>query len=616
MAFSKSKLSKLLGSFVFSVSIFVTIFYFALKVTSANPPLLIIIPFFVFYGLTSMILFLILVEIFKSVEIRKLSFRILLISVCICLSLLILFLETPWAILLIVFIPLLLISFISWILYTFFRDESSLLRKIIRFMFGLLTMVGILIVIVVSSALYIQKNPERFRFSDWSYNILSLPETIKLIYFQKTGQKDIDTDYLNNNSKINENSLYTDSSQTKITKKIEISVPKIQSGKIAFIKNNNLWVADGNGVATQLTNDNISINNSGLFPTSVDYQHPSWSTDGNKIVFIQAGYVSGISIYRLGYTDGKTIAVDYGLNNGNLPPYWLDDSHVLTASNTNFIIEKVTFDNGHFGTESNVPNFPFFGEYHVPDGCDGGGGQPDWYWKLEVNNQGYASTNRSSLFYLPEAKKVVYSTGCAQEVALTKDSTSRNSDWFDKNNKAYEIIKSLEFMWGSDIPFLFRVFPNDAEFHGGPNQLTISPDKNLIVGIQDGNVILYDFKQNFIRTLSDSGRAYNPVFSSDSKTVYYADNAGSQNINSIDLTNSGSKTIFKSSKVGAISNISVSPNNKQIIFTLITETAPLGSNPKDEYYSSSREDLYLVNSDGTDAKLFVSDASQSSWNPK
>ena len=65
-----------------------------------------------------------------------------------------------------------------------------------------------------------------------------------------------------------------------------VHVAHFSSGKIAFIKNGNVWIADNNGRAHPVTNDaaeKISEN----YPKPLKYRTPVWSPDGKYLAFVQ-----------------------------------------------------------------------------------------------------------------------------------------------------------------------------------------------------------------------------------------------------------------------------------------------------------------------------------------
>ena len=84
----------------------------------------------------------------------------------------------------------------------------------------------------------------------------------------------------------------------------------------------------------------------------------------------------------------------------------------------------------------------------------------------------------------------------------------------------------------------------------------------------------------------------------------------------IDLNTNGSpELLYESSGKGAISNITLSPNGEQLIFTLIVQVQE--PNPdKEDWSGLAEEDLYIMNSDGSGLVLFAENASQASWSLK
>ncbi len=132
---------------------------------------------------------------------------------------------------------------------------------------------------------------------------------------------------------------------------------------------------------------------------------------------------------------------------------------------------------------------------------------------------------------------------------------------------------------------------------------------------------LYNPDGSLIKTLTNSSKAYGPVFSRDGKNIFYADNFGDKPIlRKIALSGGNPITLYESKVIGAISNISPSPDDKQLIFTFIQQekpTYPPENEPlSEETYHEAKEDLYLINTDGTNPKIFLKDAHQAAWSPK
>ena len=66
--------------------------------------------------------------------------------------------------------------------------------------------------------------------------------------------------------------------------------------------------------------------------------------------------------------------------------------------------------------------------------------------------------------------------------------------------------------------------------------------------------------------------------------------------------------------IGAISNISSSPDSSQLVFTLISQDQI--TDPSNNIFPEAKQDLYLIGTDGNELRLFLNDAYQASWSPK
>ena len=80
--------------------------------------------------------------------------------------------------------------------------------------------------------------------------------------------------------------MVTHSFTEKTSRDITIAIPKLSNGKVAFIKDGNLFVATSDGLAARLTND-ADNEFSKYYPFSVSYRLPQWSPDSEKLSVIQ-----------------------------------------------------------------------------------------------------------------------------------------------------------------------------------------------------------------------------------------------------------------------------------------------------------------------------------------
>lgn len=360
-----------------------------------------------------------------------------------------------------------------------------------------------------------------------------------------------------------------------------MTTPTFSSGKMSFIKDGNVWWGEPEGVAYQLTSDAADqISPTTNFP--VKYRLPLWSPEGKKLAFKQQ---IDHNIARVLISDGKSIATDDSLMiYWMLPPYWLNEDALLIPKSVVIQVELEGIEWSGAG--------PMFSFFDIANGC-GGGGRPAWSYELSYNHHGGMDGIRATFFTVGDT--LVYSTSCEQEKVERLSRWGRKSELFDLGRPLTEKASWLR---------------NDS-----PQELILSLDKKLISGTINRNVVLYSADGKFIRQLTDSGKAYGPVFSPDSQVVYYADSLGEiPTLNRVDLDGENEKILFQGDMVGAISNIDVSPNNKELIFTLIEQIEPpLPAEGK--WAGKTTEAIYLIDADGQNLRLFADNASQADWSP-
>lgn len=380
------------------------------------------------------------------------------------------------------------------------------------------------------------------------------------------------------------------SSQINSNKSSSLATPSFSFGKIAFIKDGNVWVADQNGKATELTHD-ATRSISETYDHSLEYKTPVWSPSGTKLAFVQV--IDKSSSAQIMVSDGKKVKTNPLLGAFyNLPPFWISDDALLITGDTGAMttsrFDGITWDG------VNEPGDPYFSNFSIPNGCGGGGG-PDWINKFSRNSDGGTAGIRATFFYIDSLSSVVYSTECDQEQTKKIVVNSTSPTPFFSSKQTEELLPQ--------------------RMNNVPHELSLSPKRDMIVGVLNGNITLYSLQGKLIKTLTHSAKAYGPIFSPDETTVYYADNWEEKPIlKSINVSGGRSKTIYTAKQIGAISNISVSPNGRQIVFTLIEQTT-LPNPKKNDYLGAATENIYLVNFDTSDPKLFVKNASQAVWSP-
>lgn len=376
------------------------------------------------------------------------------------------------------------------------------------------------------------------------------------------------------------------------------SVPQFSSGRIAFLKGDgNVYMAKSDGETNQITKDaakKISEN----FNYPLQYRNPIWSPDGDKFAFEQIlNYTEKAYIL---ISDGKETSAKYPAVlkvYWNLPPFWYKNDkitipHETITTSTLALVEWL---------QTNGEDSPYFADYNKqsfsankPFGC-GGGGSPSWSETLAFNHLGGSKGVRATFLYLKDENEIIYSTGCGNEIVERVSSDGKISN-FDKNK----------------IPAKSR---SDTRHLNAPQELQLSADRSIIVGSLNGNVVLYNTKGDLVKTLTNSSKAYGPVFSHDGKAIFYADNFGDMpRLVRISTDGTNQKTIYQSKQFGAISNISSSPDSSQLIFTLIYQDQQ--SDVKNNITPEAKQDLYIMDSDGNNLKLFLNDAYQASWSPK
>lgn len=381
---------------------------------------------------------------------------------------------------------------------------------------------------------------------------------------------------------------YQDNTQTSTTSKV--TVPPFSAGKIAFLrKDGNIYFAEKDGSVTQLTSD-ATDQVSKTFSYPIKYRAPIWSPEGDKFSFEQTfNYTDKAHIL---ISDGKTVTSRTDMLGvyWNLPSFWYKNDKITIANQaiTTSQLKGIEW----FGT--NGEDSPYFPSFNKPTGC-GGGGRPDWSNKLSWNHYGEMDGVRGTFLYLKSNGEIVYSTGCENETTEKITPDGKISP-FDTTRTAPQTFTDIHHI-------------------NTPQELLLSPDQTTLVGTINGNVVLYGPNGNLVKTLTNSSKSYGPVFSRDGESIFYSDNFGDKpTLMKVSLEGGNPTTLYNSKVVGAISNISSSPDDKQLIFTLIQQDQPTDVN--NGVYPEAKEDLYLINADGSNVKLFLNDAYQAAWSPQ
>ena len=205
---------------------------------------------------------------------------------------------------------------------------------------------------------------------------------------------------------------------------------------------------------------------------------------------------------------------------------------------------------------------------------------------LHKNNYGQS---RATFFYIDSIKEGIYTTGC-------------------RKNTSFKVTEGRE----AETDFYAR-----QEDGTTPKELLLSPDKTKIVGVHKGKIILLDLSGNIISTLYESEYSYGPVFSKSGGKVYFVESKDDiPKLYKIDINTNGSPVLlYESSSKGALSNITASPNDEQLIFTLIVQLKD-PDHDNEDWTGTAKEDLYIINTDGSNLELFAENSSQSSWSSR
>lgn len=369
------------------------------------------------------------------------------------------------------------------------------------------------------------------------------------------------------------------------------SVPQFSSGKIAFLKKDkNVYIAFPDGRVEQITKDATKKISENL-PYPLEYRNPIWSPEGDKFAFEQLLNITEKAYVLI--SDGKKTATKYPeilKTYWNLPPFWYKNDRITIAD------KAITTSTLAFleWLQTNGEDSPYFADFNKPTSC-GGGGRPDWSNKLSWNHLGGMDGVRATFLYLKDENEMIYSTGCENET-VERVSTDGKITNFDR----------------SKIP---SVIGYNAHHTNAPQEMLLSYDRSILVGTLNGNVVLYDTKGKLQKTLTSSGKAYGPVFSHDGKIIFYADNFGGiPSLTKVSADGTKQKVLFKGKIDGAISNISPSPDSGQLIFTLIEQLEK--TDVENNNYPEANEDLYIIDADGNNLKLFLNDAYQAAWSPR
>jgi hypothetical protein len=358
----------------------------------------------------------------------------------------------------------------------------------------------------------------------------------------------------------------------------KLLVPK-HDGKITFVKNGDVYVSNGDGVATAITKNGLN-------------EYPKWSPDGKYLTFIdnETGFLM--------FYDGKNLK-NLGDVEKTYLPSWIGDNVFKFIS----IPKSDKFDaKGH--TSQSMAYYLFDPLKGIPAKESGiidvfyvqcgGGGNAEYTNTLSKDIEGgYMTGVRRNAIYLQEKNKVVLDDGVCS------------------GNKVYSLAEynnsSLAYNGSKD----FRSLTDAAAV---PAELLLSPDNKSLVGTLSKGIALYDLDGNLTKTLDSSDKAHAPVFSKDGNSVYYANDyttsnqIGTPDLEMVSVNVGVPKTLYKSSLPAEIGSIAPSVNGNKVLFTLIEQTVPYGD--KEFAYGNSKASLMMYDSTTGLTSTFEDDAIQ------
>lgn len=249
-------------------------------------------------------------------------------------------------------------------------------------------------------------------------------------------------------------------------------------GKLAFIRNNNLWIST-NGVETQLTND-ADPSFAGL--PKLWYSNPQISQDGTKIAFLKMTGTDARTL-MVSDIDGKNIRQLASDVAWTLPTIeWSNDNQkIYYASSTdpveNMIAKSIDLSTGELHEQ---------GQFIVHSGC--GGGSPDPADGV-ASNENLRPFGGQVFELSPQNNYIVHTVSCS----------------------------------GSGLGVLDLSTKQDRALNDHARAAVISPDGSRIAAISDNNIVVINSNNGNIESTFPASESPQAVlWAADGKGILYS----------------------------------------------------------------------------------------------
>ena len=258
-------------------------------------------------------------------------------------------------------------------------------------------------------------------------------------------------------------------------------------GKLAFIRDNNLWI-NTNGVETQLTND-ADPSNTGL--PKLWYGNPQISPDGTKVAFLKMADTNARAL-MVADIDGKNIrqlASDVAWTLQTIA--WSNDNQKIYYASSIDPIENMLAKSIDLSTGEQQEQ----GQFIVRSGCGGGSPDPaDGISSLES----LAPFGRHMFSLAPQNNYIIHSTACS----------GGGLGMLDLSTKQDQIL--------------------DDHAYGA----VISPDGSKIAAASDNNIVIFNVSTRSIESTFPTAEAPQALlWGADGKEILYSTSTIANTVN-------------------------------------------------------------------------------------
>lgn len=271
-------------------------------------------------------------------------------------------------------------------------------------------------------------------------------------------------------------------SVTMTNKPISLSTNGKLLGKLAFIRNNNLWLLN-NGVEKQLTIDAFSRET--LYWNRLPklwYSNPQISPNGRKIAYLK-NTDTNTRLLVVSDIDGKNVKQLVDDVEWTIPRIqWSSDNQQIyypsSGGMESIIVKSVNVVTGQKQE---------YGEFAMGSGCGGGSSDPADY---------------------VSAKENIISIGGGVQI-------------FDLSPQNNFIIHTI-LCTGSGLGILDLSTKQDKKIDDKAMRAVISPDGKSIAAVSENSVVVFDYNGNLLKTYHTLDTPEILLWDMDGKTIYYS----------------------------------------------------------------------------------------------